>query len=337
MVDLLSVVHALRAREITTASGIGLVVDSSTIEVGNSAVVARCKIMGSEQMMMLKCYYRTRRNAAIIYGSAYKRRELGVRTLRGFTEYIDILLLPWIEGTPLDGLLNNSSADYASLSREFDRMAYDLLGRPKAHGDIKPENIIVREDGTMELVDWDGAWEPHLHYNEGDEIGTAQYRHPLRRGIDFGKSIDDYSIALLSTMLAALATKQELFESLLSADKTLFDPQLIARHADEVLERAIATFVECRDVAHYRIATSLYSPTISLYGLRTFLEAALGVLPKSIGEDAEVERNGVYWGLKDGGSWVVPAIFDSVVMTRCGCYLAYDDYDLTLSIAKRPL
>ena len=85
-------------------------------------------------------------------------------------------------------------------------MAVGLLDREYAHGDLKPENIIVTPDGDMRAIDWDAAFTPELAGNPAPETGTAAYQHPLRTNELFDKHIDDYSIAMLSTMLHAAAS-----------------------------------------------------------------------------------------------------------------------------------
>lgn len=332
MVDILSVIHALRAPKLYTQTIKIVAVDVESIAVGNNAVAARCTVAGYEQPMLLKCYYRPKRNLEYIYGLAYKRREFGVPLLSGIIEYIDVVAIPWVEGVSLDYLIGNPTTNYEALSRAFDRLALSTLNEEKAHGDIKPENIIVKRDGEMVLIDWDGAWLPQMHSTAGDEIGTKAYRHPLRTAADFGDAIDDYPIAILSTTLAALAYDRAYFEPRLNADKQLFDIDLITSHSDEVLQAAMTTFVRHRDAAHYRIAMSLYSAYVSLLGLGGFIAAAQESLPDSIGRDVVIRRQGMLMGCVDANGWIIPPLFNAITIGDKQGVLSLEEGDLLIAV-----
>lgn len=332
MVDILSIIHALRAPKLYTQTIKIVAVDVESIAVGNNAVAARCTVAGYEQPMLLKCYYRPKRNLEYIYGLAYKRREFGVPLLSGIIEYIDVVAIPWVEGVSLDYLIGNPTTNYEALSRAFDRLALSTLNEEKAHGDIKPDNIIVKRDGEMVLIDWDGAWLPRMHNTAGDEIGTKAYRHPLRTAADFGDAIDDYPIAILSTTLAALAYDRAYFEPRLNADKQLFDIDLITSHSDEVLQAAMTTFVRHRDAAHYRIAMSLYSAYVSLLGLGGFIAAAQESLPDSIGRDVVIRRQGMLMGCVDANGWIIPPLFNAITIGDKQGVLSLEEGDILIAI-----
>lgn len=44
----------------------------------------------------------------------------------------------------------------SQVAYNFSKMASWLLSQDFAHGDIKPDNIIVKENGNLVLVDYDG-------------------------------------------------------------------------------------------------------------------------------------------------------------------------------------
>ena len=41
---------------------------------------------------------------------------------------------------------------------QFSRLAMWLMSQPFAHGDLKPDNILVTDNGTLVLVDYDGMF-----------------------------------------------------------------------------------------------------------------------------------------------------------------------------------
>lgn len=270
VVYLLDLVNSLRTGCISLRSYRNVELDIDTISVGNNAVVVRCYLDNDTTPMSLKCYLTPHHNVGFIYGEAYHQQEVEIYSINGQCHLIDALITPWVEGRSLDQLLGAADSDYPSLSRTFDRLAIDILRAPVAHGDIKPENIIVHHNATMELVDWDSAWNEEINDYGADECGTPAYRHPLRSKESYNKSIDDYPIALISTMLSTLAHDRATFEPLLTADKRLFTPRLILQGRDEVYTRALAMLDRC-DAKHYNIAKLLSNTTPSLPRLPDYL------------------------------------------------------------------
>ena len=132
-------------------------------------------------------------------------QELLIPTLTG-VESIDVCTYPWIEGNTLDfeikrSVYNDNRESLLRLAEEFRLLALDILNSPWRHGDIKPENIIVRPNGKLCLVDVDALWAPSLP--PCAEVGTPTFIHPFR-GTNRDEHIDDYTIALVLANLHAL-------------------------------------------------------------------------------------------------------------------------------------
>lgn len=275
MPSLLDIVNTLRYNVIYTRTLDLRSVDVASITSGNNTVIARCRLFDKEEDMLLKCYHRPKRNTSAIYGDSFIANELGLYTLCGKMEYVDVVLTPWIEGEALDYYFQNPEADYRSLSRSFDSLSLATLSDSMAHGDIKPENIIVTPGGAMRLIDLDAAWVPGFGDDDVEEYGSPSYSHPQRLHQHFDKYIDDFSIALLSTTLAALAVNRELFEPLINPDNTLFDPVSIVKGRDHVLDMAIDILERHGDMAHSDIAKRLYGCNGHIEGLEDALKRAV--------------------------------------------------------------
>ena len=275
MATLLDILNALRSQVVTfrTLPPQHIVVEN--IHIGNHAVVCRCVSKESGEAIALKCYPRKRRNVPAIYGVSYKPNEVGVFTLNAPLEYVDAVAMPWIDGLSLEKYFHNPKSDYSALSRAFDSMALGMLCAPRAHGDIKPANIIIAPSGEMHLIDFDAAWMPGFTDGDIEVVGTAAFGHPLRLGRCFDADMDDFSIALISTMLAAMAYMRDSFEPHLRDDGSLFNPRDVLRGEDELLNAALTIFERKRDKAHYHIARSLYGCEGRIDGLADALKEAL--------------------------------------------------------------
>lgn len=150
--------------------------------------------------------------------------ELNICVLNCVSEVLDVVALPWIDGVSLDKLLGVPHTDYRKLSQSFDRLALGMLSTPRTHGDIKPANIIVRPCGDMHFIDYDASWQPGFTLADVEEVGTPAFCHPQHGITFFDKRVDDFAIALVSVMLAALAYRRAYFEPYIKKDGSLFVP-----------------------------------------------------------------------------------------------------------------
>lgn len=197
MATIIDVLNALRSQVVTFRTLPPQHIATENIHVGNHAVVCRCVARDSGEEIALKCYPRRRRNVPEIYGMAYKPNEVGVFTLNAPLEYVDAVAMPWIDGLSLEKHFHNPNSDYRALSYAFDSMARSILLSPRAHGDIKPANIIIAPSGEMHLIDFDAAWMPGFTDRDIEVVGTAAFGHPMRLGRRFDAYIDDFPIALI--------------------------------------------------------------------------------------------------------------------------------------------
>ena len=108
------------------------------------------------------------------------------------------------------------------LCYRFGKMAAWLRSQSFAHGDVKPDNIIVRPDGSLTLVDYDGMFVPSMKGSQSPTIGTRDFSHPLRTVNDFDETIDDFSLASIALSLKAISMKSTLLDIYGASDRLLF-------------------------------------------------------------------------------------------------------------------
>lgn len=97
-----------------------------------------------------------------------------------------------------------------------------LLPQPFAHGDLKPDNILVRSDGSLTLVDYDGMYVPAMQGQRARELGSPDFRHPLRTGDDFNEHIDDFPAVSILLSLKLIAQNPDLLNIYGASDRLLF-------------------------------------------------------------------------------------------------------------------
>ena len=250
---------------------------------GNSAAVFRIRLGG--RIRSLRCYLRPMRHLKEIYGQRLLEKELYLHTSPETGVWVDTVLGDWIA----------------------------LVTDDRAHGDLKPENIIVGDDGTLCPIDFDASYLPAFAGEISPELGTAAYQHPARTAADFDERIDDYPAALISTALHALAEDPTLWDRYGSSDGLLYTPQRIA--SDPAYRETLALFEKRGMAVQYRIAQLLTAPTLRLFGLAELLAEAVREKPAArSGTEAETPElfveNG-RWGYRTAERVVVAPLYDN--------------------------
>lgn len=140
-------------------------------------------------------------------------------------EEFPVLLMDWIEGETMETYVAANYTDthaMAMLCYRFCKMAAWLRSQSFAHGDIKPDNIMVRPDGTLTLVDYDGMFVPAMKGQKSPTIGTKDFSHPLRTVDDFDETIDDFALASIALSLKAISLNPSLLDEYGVSDRLLF-------------------------------------------------------------------------------------------------------------------
>ena len=136
-----------------------------------------------------------------------------------------VLLMDWIDGETMETYIAENYQDnytMAMLCYRFCKMAAWLRSQPFAHGDIKPDNIMVRPDGNLSLVDYDGMFVPAMKGQKSPTIGTKDFSHPLRTVDDFDETIDDFALASIALSLKAISMNSTLLDTYGASDRLLF-------------------------------------------------------------------------------------------------------------------
>ena len=155
----------------------------------------------------------------------YLEEELFVDTKQTDETEFPVLLMDWVEGKTLDVYITNSINNQYALEMfayQFSKLGAWLITQPFAHGDLKPDNIIIKEDGQLVLVDYDGCFVPAMKGQKAREIGSPGFRHPSRTVETFDEHIDDFSIASIALALKAIALKPRLWHEYGGNDRLLF-------------------------------------------------------------------------------------------------------------------
>ena len=154
----------------------------------------------------------------------YMEKELFVDSQCEEDEF-PVLLMDWVDGETMEAYIAANYRNQSAMSLlcyRFGKMAAWLRTQSFAHGDIKPDNIIIRPDGSLILVDYDGMFVSSMKGCNSPTIGTKDFSHPLRTVDDFDETIDDFSLASIALSLKAISMKSTLLDIYGASDRLLF-------------------------------------------------------------------------------------------------------------------
>lgn len=290
-------VEAIRSAEdnFNQLSDLRPVLDSNgnpVMSSGNFAVVFKMQDVNTQQLYAVKCFTREQEKREEHYRKIaeelefasspyllhfrYLEDELFVDTTQSSTNDFPVLVMDWVEGVTLDNYLKahlHDSYVLQLLAYRFCRMGAWLLSQPFAHGDLKPDNILVKKDGSLVLVDYDGMFVPALQDENANELGSPDFRHPLRTEATFNEHIDDFAIASIALSLKAISLQPSLYNQFATADRLLLsasDYRDIGKSAALQAILALSTDAELAKLfSAFLLASSLNS--LGMLSFRLFI------------------------------------------------------------------
>ena len=208
---------------------------------GNFAVVFKMRHEQTGKIYAVKCFTREQEGREEAYrlidkelkgeestyltSIRYIDKELFVDTNQSSETEFPVLLMDWVEGKTLDKYLRENLGNNSALNKlvyHFRQLSQWLNTQPFAHGDLKPDNILVRDDGSLVLVDYDGMYVPAMSGEMARELGSTDFRNPHRKIDDFDENIDLFSLISIFISLSVIAYNSDTLERFGSADRLLF-------------------------------------------------------------------------------------------------------------------
>lgn len=235
---------------------------------GGFAVVFKMKDEKTGKLYAVKCFLRDQEGRAEAYRQIAEELEYVSSTFLTPIKYLDkelfvdsanseesefpVLLMDWVEGQTLDKYIREHIDDQYELSLlayQFSRLAMWLLPQPFAHGDLKPDNILVKDDGTLVLVDYDGMYVPAMKGQKARELGSPDFRHPSRTEDVFDEHIDDFSLVSILLSLKAIALQPDILEQHGASDRLLFSEKDYRNLSESQVMDALKTMMQDKELA----------------------------------------------------------------------------------------
>ena len=210
---------------------------------GAFAVVFKMQDKSTGKYYALKCFTEEQEGRADAYRQIAEELDMVEYPYIIFVKYIEkevcvdcqceedkfpVLLMDWVDGDTLEAYIAANYHNQSSMSilcYRFGKMAAWLRTQSFAHGDLKSDNIIVRPDGSLALVDYDGMFVPSMKGRKSPTKGTKNFSHPLRTVDDFDETIDDFSLASIALSLKAISLNSTLLDLYGNSGRLLFSEE----------------------------------------------------------------------------------------------------------------
>lgn len=294
---------------------------------GNFAVVFKMKDITNGKYYALKCFTREQKGRAEAYrliseelsnhkltmsetssndylvNIKYIDNELFVNSGNSTDVEYPVLVMDWVEGETLDQLVkrcieNDKKSAHIdeflkNIALKFIEFARWMSLQEIAHGDIKPDNIILNKDYEIVLVDYDGMFVPKMKGQKPRENGSPNYRHPNKSVDVFDTTIDNFSLCVIAFSLAAIAINKDVYNK-------EFEDALVLSEKDFREFNSAKLWNRMSVVLHDKICSSLFSSVLmqianpyiqldlnTLFSLKSYLNVRPPIfLPYKIGKNA---------------------------------------------------
>ncbi len=150
-----------------------------------------------------------------------------------------VIEMDWIDGVTLVEKVNElcrkrECAALKDLATQWIDMLRLMEQAHIAHGDLAGVNVMVRDDGRMVLIDYDGVHIPEFTGLSQVLLGQDDFQHPQMAQRRFSEHMDAFSALVIYTALIALAAKPELWDgyTAFTPDGKLLDVNMLFRKQD---------------------------------------------------------------------------------------------------------
>ncbi len=262
---------------------------------------------GREEAYKLICQHLHNVSSPYMVHTEYMEKELFVDTNQSDEKEFPVLVMDWVEGMSLDCYMKVIQRDQEKrirLANEFRELTFWLMWQEFAHGDLKPDNIIVTDSGHLVLVDYDGMFVPSMRGQNARELGTPLYRFKGRRLTDFDEFTDDYACVFIMLMLIVNSIEPVDFN-----DFTSPDVKNILHYFSSYLENAqvspyLAAFLLVASCG--RLERQMLYPLLSYRSDSTWY---LPMQPTNVLNDEYLSLIEKWHFYKSNNKWKVKAIF----------------------------
>ena len=209
----------------------------------------------------IEAYFRTHINA---FTAGFKYHDPGIMVQAGNQKYTSPLIeMEWVEGTTLLAKVDElcQTQDRVALGQIANQwlvLLRALRAAKIAHGDLAGNNVMVRPDGRLVLIDYDGVYIPSFAGMHAVALGQPDYQHPQVMQRAFNDQMDNFSALLIYLALLALHVRPELWQAHTQRDQgKLLNENLLFKREDFSNPKQSALFKELERLKHQDLKSLL--------------------------------------------------------------------------------
>lgn len=150
-----------------------------------------------------------------------------------------VIDMEWIEGATLFEYVEKlakqrDQAKLGEVANKWFGVVQKLRQADMAHGDLAGVNVMVRSDGRLVLIDYDGVYIREFQGKEQLLYGTRGFQHPQMTRRSFNEWMDEFSSLVIFTALLALQAQPTLWNTYVKYGPTgkALDQTLLFTHKD---------------------------------------------------------------------------------------------------------
>ena len=140
-------------------------------------------------------------------------------------DWYPIVKMEWVNGEPMNKFVQsnlNAPNSLQIIAARWRGLVSALRSLNIAHNDLQHGNVMVQQDRSLRLVDYDAMFLPQYAGQTSPENGHQHFQHPLKTSQNYNESVDNFPALVIHVSLLALAADPGLWDQFHNDDNLLF-------------------------------------------------------------------------------------------------------------------
>jgi len=128
-----------------------------------------------------------------------------------------IIKMEWIEGKSFGAFIDScydNRNKVESLMNQWVTLTSSLAQDGVAHCDFHSSNIMIKNDGTFKLLDYDSIFLKSFRNQKSEFVGDPSFQHPQRDRLDFNENTDNFSSWIIYLTLRSIRNDPQIWTTL---------------------------------------------------------------------------------------------------------------------------
>ena len=203
------------------------------VSAGNFAAVYRVSNQG--RSFAVRCFTRAVNDQHTRYGQldtflratlppAFVEFEYLEQGILVAGDWYPLVKMEWVNGEPMNKFVEsnlNTPNSLQIVAARWRGLVSALGSLNIAHNDLQHGNVMVQQDRSLRLVDYDAMFLPQYAGQASPENGHQHFQHPLKTSQNYNESVDNFPALVIYLSLMALAADPGLWDRFYNDDNLL--------------------------------------------------------------------------------------------------------------------